>query len=315
MGTLKALTGHAMKVAAVYREISPEIIHAQHFSAYAVGAPRKCPLVVTVHGLEWFVPEMGPTRRYAGLTGAYRRVAERALIRVSLTKATAIVAMPGPFVPRALGCMLRGKTVHGIPNPLVLNRWLQLPIGDDGRTVLSIGTITRRKDQLSLVRAFLRIAAAFPDSRLVFVGDTPERDYLSALHAEVLDAGLQERVAFLGLVEEEHLVGACGSAAIVASASPVETAPMALAEAMAAGRAVVAVEAGGIPYMIQDGASGILVRPNDVGALAERLGELLSDSSQRRRLGSLARRQAMDLFGSGSVGQRTLDLYRELLEA
>jgi glycosyltransferase involved in cell wall biosynthesis len=315
MSVLKALTVHALKVRAAYRDVSPDLVHAQHFSAYVVGAPKTYPLVLTVHGLEWFVPEMRGSRRYAGVVGACRRVAEGALIRACLSKATAVVAMPGPFVPTTLGQMLGGRSVRGIPNPLVLDRWLESSLGDDGRTVLSIGTIMRRKDQLSLMRAFAQVADRFSESRLLFIGATPDSDYLRTLHGEARSAGLEERITFLGLVEEERLLHACGSAAVVASASPVETAPMALAEAMAAGRAVVAVEAGGIPYMIQDGVSGFVVPPNDVGALARRLGDLLADSPLRRRVGSAARSRAVAMFGSVAVGQSTLSLYRQLLEA
>jgi len=314
LATTKALTIHACKIAAAYRDICPDIIHAQAFSAYAVGAPATSPLVLTVHGLEWFVPEMRTAERYAGPVGAYRRWAEGLLIRRCLTKASAIVAMSGPFVPETIGPMLQGKRVRGIPNALVLDCWLAAsPAEDDGRTVLCIGTVTRRKDPLTLVRAFGKVASACPDSRLVFVGEMSEKDYHAALLDEVSIIGLEGRVEFLGLVQEDRLLHDCATAAIVASASQVETAPMALAEAMAAGRAVVAVGAGGIPTMIEDGVSGFVVPLNDVDALADRLRQLLMDKALRRRFGAAARSRAQDMFGSARIAEQTLAVYRELL--
>lgn len=315
LGTLKALTIHAHKVAKAYRRIAPDIIHAQQFSAYALGAPATSPLVLTVHGIEWFLPEeMSATKRYAGAVGAYRRLAEGLVIRRCLAKASTIVAISIPFVPETIGPMLQGKRVHGIPNPLVLDRWLAVAPGeDDGRTVLCVGTIEQRKDPLTLLRAFAKVASTCPDSRLVFAGEPTETDYHAALLAEVSTLGLEGRVEFLGLLDEDRLLEVCATAAVVASAAVVETAPMALAEAMAAGRAVVAVGAGGIPAMIEDGVSGFVVPFNDVDAMADRLRQLLVDKSLRRRLGSAARSRAHDMFGSASVAQQTLAVYRELL--
>ena len=314
LGTLKALTVRARRVAAAYDSLSPDIVHAQHFSEYAVGAPPDRPLVLTVHGLEWFSPDMKATGNYAGATGAYRRWAEERLIRVCLRKATAVVAMPGPFVPGALNSLLKGKAVRGIPNALVLDRWLAVPpTRDNARTVLCVGTVMSRKNPLALIQAFAR---AFGDSScadLVFIGDTPEPDYLQALTRQAAALGIAPRVAFLGHVDEGRLVEAYSDAAVVASASVVETAPMALAEAMASARTVVATRTGGIPHMIENGVSGFLVEPNDTDAMATRLRELLRDASLRRRIGEAARLRATSVFGSEAIAERTVALYRELL--
>jgi len=316
LGTLKALTIHARKVAAVYDSLSPDIVHAQHFSGYAVGAPDTCPLVLTVHGLEWFSPEMKASSRYTGAAGAYRRWAEGRLIRVCLKKASAVVSMSGPFVPGAIGSMLDGKEVRGIANALVLDRWLEVPpTRDDARTVLCVGTVKSRKNPLDLIKAFAGAIDDSLDSELVFIGDTPEADYLDALVRQATALGVAERVAFRGHVDEDRLVEAYSDAAVVASASVVETAPMALAEAMASARAVVAARTGGIPRMIEDGVSGFLVDPNDIDAMAARLRVLLRDAPLRRRIGEAARKRATSVFGSDAIAEQTVALYRELLES
>jgi Glycosyltransferase len=315
LGTLKHLTVHARRVARVYREISPDIVHAQGFSSYAIGAPVTCPLVLTVHGIEWFLPgDMGTTNRYAGAIGAYRRLAEGLLIRRSLAKASTVVAISVPFVPETIGAMLQGKRVRGIPNPIVLDGWLAASPGeDDGRTVLCVGMVERRKDPMTLVRAFAKVARVDPESRLIFAGEIVEREYHGSLLDEVSNAGLAGRVEFLGLVSKDRLFQICANAAVVASAAVVETAPMAIAEAMAAGRAVVAVGAGGVPAMIEDGVSGFVVPPSDVDTMADRIRRLLVDKPLRGALGSAARKQALDMFGSASIARQTLDVYDELL--
>lgn len=314
LGTLKALTIRARKVAAVYDSLSPDIVHAQHFSEYAVGAPDACPLVLTVHGLEWFSPEMRASSRYTGVGGAYRRWAEGRLIRVCLKKATAVVSMSGPFVPGAMGSMLDGKEIRGIPNALVLDRWLAVPTTrDNARIVLCVGTVESRKNPLALIKAFASVIDDSADSELVFIGDTPEADYMDTLVRQSTVLGIAGRVTFMGHVDEERLVEAYSDAAVVASASVVETAPMALAEAMASARAVVAARTGGIPRMIEDGVSGFLVDPNDIDAMAARLRALLRDASLRRQIGAAARKRAIGVFGSDAIAEATVALYRELL--
>lgn len=314
LGTLKALTIHARKVAAVYHSLSPDIVHAQHFSEYAVGASNACPLVLTVHGLEWFSPEMKASRRYTGVPGAYRRWAEGRLIRVCLKKATAVVSMSGSFVSDALGPMLEGREIRGIPNALALDRWLSVPpTRDNARVVLCVGTVKRRKNPLALIKAFAGAIDGSLDCELVFIGDTPEPGYLETLVSQATALGIAARVTFLGHVDENRLVEAFSDAAVIASASLVETAPMALAEAMASGRAVVAARTGGIPDMIEDGVSGFLVDPRSIDAMAASLRLLLQDAKLRRRIGAAARKRAIDVFGSDAIAQETVALYRELL--
>ena len=314
LGTLKALTTHARRVAAAYASFSPDIIHAQGFSAYAVGAPDACPVVLTVHGLEWFSPTMSTTPRYAGLAGAYRRWAERRLILHCVAKSAAVVSIAGPFAPTLMGPMLGSKIVRCIPNPLVTDSWISVsPHHDDGRTVLCVGLITSRKNQMALIRTFARIADEFPDSRLRFAGAIDETKYMDSLRREVDALDLGRRVAFLGQLNDAELLGAYAEAAVVACPSVMETAPMALAEAMASARAVLATRAGAIPWMLDEGASGYLVEINDTEEMAAGLRALLSDTSLRWRLGDAARERATQLFESGAVAAQTVALYRDLL--
>lgn len=314
LGTLKALTTHLRRVAAAYRAIGPDVVHSQGCGAYAIGAPAEIPLVVTVHGLELFSASMRANRRYGGAVGIYRRVAEHQVVRSSLHKATAVVAVPGPFVPRVLGSMLEGRLYRGIPNPLVSGRWFAVaPTSDDAHSVLCVGAVQRSKNQISLLRAFAKARLHGSDSELVFLGEVTEPAYRDELVDEACALGLSGRVKFLGHVSEDRLVAAYSDAAVVASASGVETAPMSVAEAMACARPVVATRVGGIPWMVEDGVSGYVVGPDCVEVMADRLRGLLLDPSLRRQLGDAARRRATALFSGDAVATQTVALYREIV--
>ncbi|HHW13717.1 MAG TPA: glycosyltransferase, partial [Firmicutes bacterium] len=92
-----------------------------------------------------------------------------------------------------------------------------------------------------------------------------------------------------------------------------EALPLALIEAMGAGKTIVATPVGGIPEIIQDGQTGYLVRPRDAQALAERLAELGQDSRRRQQMGREARRFFQEKLTHRATAERTEDVYAQLL--
>lgn len=314
-GTLKAMTSHARRVSKVYSKISPDIIHAHQFSAYAAGASDICPLIMTVHGLEWFSPGMIETSRYRGLLGLYRRLAEHILIKKSISRADTIISIGGSFVPMLMGSALKGKEIRYIPNPIVIEDWIDIPPGhDDGNTVLCVGTINSRKNQISLVRTMERISRVYPDSTLKLAGAVGDSEYKNSLLREGRALGVEDRIHFLGQLDQKQLLEAYSKAAIVACPSLMETTPMAIAEAMLAGRPVVATTVGAIPMMIEDGVSGYLHEPNDIAVMTKIICELLSDKSLRRKLGLVARLRAKSMFASTAIADKTIVAYKELIK-
>jgi len=93
--------------------------------------------------------------------------------------------------------------------------------------------------------------------------------------------------------------------------SSFEGTPLAVLEWMAAGKAIVATDLGGIPAIIEDGAEGLLVPPRDSAALSAAVARLLADPSERARLGAAARRRQQAEFRL----EHTLDVLQELYEA
>ena len=91
--------------------------------------------------------------------------------------------------------------------------------------------------------------------------------------------------------------------------------PVALLEAMAAGAAIAATSVGGIPEVIQDGTSGLLVPAEDVAALAEAVGTLLGNADLRRTLGAEARRIVERDYSIVRTAERIGTIYRERYDA
>jgi glycosyltransferase involved in cell wall biosynthesis len=124
------------------------------------------------------------------------------------------------------------------------------------------------------------------------------------------DGPLRPRVPqALGMVPREELSRLYGRAAVVAFPSRRDGFPVACAEAMAHGRAVVATAVGGLPDMVLDGETGLLVPPGDTGALRAAIDRLLADADLRRRLGAAGRERITSLSSWERVIDDTLAAY------
>lgn len=160
--------------------------------------------------------------------------------------------------------------------------------------IASIGRLEDIKGHRFLIEALARLRRStngVSAARGIVVGDGCLKDSLVTLAEE---SGVGDRVTLPGFRSD---VGAVLNAAdIVAMPSLSEGFPLAVLEAMMAGRPVVASRVGGIPEMIVDGETGLLVPPKDPGALASALAWLIASPSLRDRLGKAAKERALREF-------------------
>jgi glycosyltransferase involved in cell wall biosynthesis len=152
------------------------------------------------------------------------------------------------------------------------------------RLVGSVARLDPVKGLDRLLAAGAAVAAARPDVHLVLAGDGPDGARLRALASGPALAG---RVHFLGLRRDVPRVLAALD--VFALPSLAEGYGLAALEALAAGAAVVASRAGGVPEVVADGRTGLLVEPGDAAGLAAALGRLLDDAALRARLGAAGR--------------------------
>jgi len=262
------------------------------FSMTATGIP----VIVSEH--------TAPNGTLSWIWGALRELAyRRATFVVMLT--TDALAQMSPTIRR------RGRV---IPNPLP-SQFLAMEVGEegasrdegpDGLTIMGLGRLAPEKGFDVLIEAFARIAASWPNARLVIWGEGEERDRLERLRAK------------LDLIERIDLPGATPrperelrSATVFVLSSRLEGLPMTLLEAMALGRAVIACDCDYGPRdIVRDGVDGVLVPPEDVEALAATIDALLGDSGRRASLGQRAV-EVRERFAIGAVSERWDKLFRE----
>jgi N-acetyl-alpha-D-glucosaminyl L-malate synthase BshA len=180
-----------------------------------------------------------------------------------------------------------------------------LPPGE--MLVMHVSNFRPVKRIADVVRIFARIHKQVP-SKLVFVGDGPERPVATA-EADAL--GITDRVIFLGKQDSVAELLACADLLLLPSAS--ESFGLVALEAMASGVPVVASRAGGVPEVVEDGVTGHLGEVGDVEAMADAGIDILSNDQKWVRMSVAARKIATERFGSNVIVPQYERYYERVL--
>jgi glycosyltransferase involved in cell wall biosynthesis len=183
----------------------------------------------------------------------------------------------------------------------------ELGIGPDRPVIGAVGGLRPEKSLGTLLEATRRLADDFPRLRVLFCGDGEERGRLEELAA---DLGVGDAAVFLGWRADVPDVVAALDVAVCCSTR--EGSPLSVLEYMDGGKPVVASDVGGIPDLIEDGDSGLLVPPGEPVALAGALARLLRDAELRDRLGRRGKERRELSFGLETVVGQIEDLYERL---
>ena len=187
-----------------------------------------------------------------------------------------------------------------------LSRYSEQPLPETP-TVLFIGRLDPVKRVRALVEAFDSVSARLPDARLVIAGDGPERSAIESLRRKL---GLDDLVDLVGNVPHEHIPTLLARSTVLCLPSIGEPFGMVVLEAMASGRAVVAVEGGGPDSLVEPGLGGVLAASGEPSALAEALIDVLGDPEWPPRMGVYNRRRAESEFGVTTLAESLERCYR-----
>ena len=188
-----------------------------------------------------------------------------------------------------------------IPNGVELDRFEGEPRPVPGRIVM-VGRLAPPKRHDLAIDAVRRLRASHPDVELHLVGDGPDRQRIESLARAAGDA-----VRLLGT--REDIPGLLAEAAVVLLASDYEGAPLSIIEAMAAGVPVVAARVAGIPELVVNGVTGVLVEPGDGEALADAIASLLDDPERAAALGRAGRERAQAHYSRDAMIRELTALY------
>jgi len=171
-----------------------------------------------------------------------------------------------------------------------------------------VGILARLSDVKGhhiLIEALNLVKTDVPQVKLLIVGEGRQE---AVLKRQVADSGLTEWVDFYPVVNQASDFLAAFDCFVMPSLQ--EGLGLSVMEAQAAGLPVIASRVGGIPSLIRDGETGILVPPGDVRHLARAIRRVLTDADLARRLGEQARHEAEQFYGAQEMAQAVLDVYR-----
>ncbi|HEV3152887.1 MAG TPA: glycosyltransferase [Candidatus Baltobacteraceae bacterium] len=291
------------RLAAHIDRFRPDVLHASFVIPCGHAAIRhSVPVVVSAHGVDTY----GWPFARAGLQRAARE---------TLRKATRLSAVSG-----FLGNIMRtlcGRDVRVIWNGADERTFFpraaqpsrdRLAIPEDRFTVVYAGNLLRAKGLFELIDAAAMISEYRP--LVCLAGEGPDKELLQQRAAQ-----RNVDVRFLGRREHAEIADVLAAADVVTLPSYAEGLPNIVCEAMLSGRAVVASTAGGIPEIVDDGATGLLVAPKDAPALASALSRLAADANLRSRLAAQAHTFAARRLTWEAASREYEGLYHETIEA
>lgn len=245
--------------------------------------------------------------------GGFRRFAleesgalMRRWIRHTLEHSSVVIALSDSWA-QFLRAFAPGARVAVVPNAVPLPP-SPAPDSEIAQRILFLGRVEAAKGVFDLLAAGARLAGSHPALRLVFGGEGD----LAALRSRAAALGIAERVECPGWLDGAGRDAELAKASVFCLPSHAEGLPMAMLEAMAAAKAVVATRVGGIPEALHDGDNGILVAPRDEAALAAALELLMNDAPLRARLGGAARVRIERHYSTEVVCGQLSTIYREL---
>ncbi len=288
LGPLEGAAFYALlpfRVACELRRSRPDAVLAQGGQETALVllgralARSRAKIVLDVHG-DWRAPTRlygSPARRVLAPLGDW-------LARVAVRHADAVRTISGytSGLVRAEGVEPAAEFPAFMDlEPFTASPPVRLP---EQPIVLFVGVLERYKAIDVLADAWRGVAARVPGARLRIVG----RGSLSAV-AETLAAELPESVSWTPLLPAGEVAAALDAATVLVLPSRSEGLGRVIVEAFCRGRAVVGSRVGGIPDLVTDGETGLLVPPGDARALADALVSVLEDRALAMRLGAAAR--------------------------
>jgi glycosyltransferase involved in cell wall biosynthesis len=202
--------------------------------------------------------------------------------------------------------LAEGRAAPGAAERRAVRR--ELGVAQGAPVVATVSLLRPGKGLEVLLAAAPAVLAAHPRARFAVVGDGPAR---AELEAGAAAGGVGEAVAWTGFRRDVPALLAAADLFVLPSLD--DAFPTAILEAMAAGLPVVATRAGGIPEIVDDGATGLLVPPGDAAALARAISTLLADPAARKSLGEAGRRRAGERFSTAAWLGRLERVYGEAL--
>jgi glycosyltransferase involved in cell wall biosynthesis len=299
LGTKRGMTPESVwRLRRLAGSIRANIVHA-HSPAVGIAARTTVPvpIVYTEHNL----------------VDSYRQPT-RFLNRITYSRNDAVTAVSGPVADSMVGfrgpmpSVIENGVAVSVPPEATAACRSELGLDPDDSLVVHVGNIRPGKGHDTLTEAVRHL----PDHvSVVSIGGEKWDGDLDRVRAASVQAGVDHRLRFLG--RRSDALAFIAAADVYVNPADHEGLPVTILEAMALGRPVVATAVGGVPSVVRDGETGILVQPQQPKELAAAIRRLLTSPSRAREMGSRGRRLVEDEYGLEPMIRSFEQIYTEVL--
>jgi glycosyltransferase involved in cell wall biosynthesis len=294
----------AWRVSRLIKQLRPDVVHAHDPHGVAMAAlalsmstERRKPPLVAARRVDFHLRGSSLSRwkyRQVDCFICVSEVIRRMLVSDGIPLERTVVVNEGIDL----------EHVNAAP-PATLHEELWLP--HDAPIVGNVAALVPHKGQKHLIDAAALVVRDVPDARFIIAG---EGELRAALERQIREHGLEKHVILLGFRPDVLSLHKAFDVFVMSSVT--EGLGTSVLDAMACGKPIVATAAGGIPEVIEDGLTGLLVEPRDPTAMAGAIVRLLGDATLRRQLGEACLATARERFSAERMVLDTLRVYRRI---
>jgi teichuronic acid biosynthesis glycosyltransferase TuaC len=302
------------EIARAVRGFHPHVLHAfaatpDGHAALILGKRHGLPTICTLIGSDINVYP-NESRAIRMITVSVLRRVDR-VVAVSAALAAAALALAGAHLDAEVAYMGCDEEHFRFDEPARLKRRHQLAVDDRECLIVFLGYFREAKGVYELLSACTRLIERGQPVHLLFVGSGDAHSDLVALARK---ANIEARVHFEIQPSHSDIPGWLSAGDVFALPSHSEGLPLAILEAMACSRPVVATNVGGIPEAVSDGVTGLLTPPRDVPALTDALGALATSPQHAQAMGAAGRLVVEEHFTWTRSAERMKMIYGYVVE-
>lgn len=293
-------------------EINPDIVHAvvsgTSYSTVVTLLQKKYPTLLSVRGI---ISKEAKFNR--GITRIFDMLIEIPYEMYALSKVSNIIVC-SPQMKVMVGERTSSK-IYVIPNGVDFDEIQKIGTEDKFKhpAILFMGTYSVKKGIDILLNAVPIIRKEIPSLHVYIAGKSVSEEEDKNLKKLAEELNIEENVSFLGFISGAEKYAYYKSADIYVHPSRYEPFGVVLLEAMACGKPIVASRVGGIPFVVEDGKTGLLFKSENVEELAEKVMLLLRNKELRVKMGKAGRERAK-LFTWERSAEMTVEVYKEVIE-
>lgn len=315
LGTLRAGPAMAMTllrfvwtVRRFIRRSNIDLVHTNSLKADLIGglAARLARRPVVWHVRDRIAEDYLPARAVKLFRAMARRVPTGVIANSRATLDTMNPAGDPPRIGKKRAWVVHdGTCITPLPPPVMR---------EDDCVIGLVGRLAPWKGQHIFIEAAARVRARFPEVRFQIIGAAlfGENDYERSLHASVEALGLGEVIEFTGFRPDVDVAIANLDILLHASTTG-EPVGQVIIEGMVAGKPVIATRGGGVPDIVVDGETGVLVPMGDAAAMAVAMERLLADPDLRQSMGTAGRRRVEEHFTMAHVAANLQDVFDQIV--